>query len=72
MVTTQEDIEVTYNDDVKRFLISLTDGNCPADKHKKNKEYASQKGVHQFNLFTGWYNSLEELEVQDFIDSLIK
>ena len=52
-------------------IFTLTDGNCPVDKHKKNKEYASQKEAHKFNLFTGWYNSLEELEVQDFIDSLI-
>ena len=70
--STQEDVKVAYNNDVKLFLVSLTDGNCPADKHQKNKEYASQNGVHQFNLFTGWYNSLEDLEIQDLINSLLK
>ena len=63
---------VLYGNDVKLFLVSLTDWNCPADKHAANKTYAKTKGVHQFNLFSGWYDSLTENEISDFTNILLK
>ena len=70
--SSQESIEVKYGEGVKLFLISLTDSNCPAEKHEANKRVAAEKGVHQFNLFSGWYGSLEPLEIQLFIDELLR
>ena len=68
--STQEPITVSYGSGVKLYLLSLTDGNCPSSKHLLNKQYASEKGVMQFNLFSGWYDSLQNLEVEDFIKTI--
>ena len=70
--SSQESIEVKYGEGVKLFLISLTDSNCPAKKHEANKRVAAEKRVYQFNLFSGWYGSLEPLEIQLFIDELLR
>lgn len=62
---------VKYKDNVKLFLISLTDGNCSNKKHQLNKEYAKTTKVSQFNLFSGWYGCLEDCEIEEFIKELL-
>lgn len=64
--------QVTYGDNVKLFLIALTDGNCTAKNHAANKAYAATTKVHQYNLFSGWYGELYECEVADFAAELLK
>lgn len=67
--TTQD---IKYSSNTKLYLISLTDGNCNAEKHNKNKIYAASVGVKQYNLFSGWYGNLVPCEINDFIDDLLK
>lgn len=62
---------VQYGNDVKLYLLSLTDNNCPSRRHNQNKDAASNKGIRYFNLFTGDYDSLVPKEVQDFINDLL-
>ena len=66
-----ENVDVTYADGVKLFLVSLVDGNCPRNKHEVNKVYASSRGVLQMNLFAGWYDSLGDLEIRSFAQEVI-
>lgn len=63
---------VTYKDNVKLFLISLTDGNCSSKQHLLNKAYAKTTKVSQFNLFSGWYDHLENCEIEEFTKELLK
>lgn len=67
-----DSITVSYGDGVKLFLIALTDGNCPEKKHIANKAYADSVGVHQYNLFSGWYGGLAPLEAETFAAELTK
>ena len=68
----KETIEVSYGEGVKLFLVALTDGNCPEKKHIANKAYADSVGVHQFNLFSGWYGDLVPLDAERFAEELLK
>lgn len=68
----EETIEVFYGEGVKLFLVALTDSNCTEKKHIANKAYADSVGVHQYNLFSGWYGGLTPLEVETFAAELLK
>lgn len=68
----EETIEVFYGKGVKLFLVALTDSNCTEKKHIANKSYADSVGVHQYNLFSGWYGGLTPLEVETFAAELLK
>lgn len=68
----EETIEVFYGEGVKLFLVALTDSNCTEKKHIANKAYANSVGVHQYNLFSGWYGGLTPLEVETFAAELLK
>lgn len=68
----EETIEVFYEEGVKLFLVALTDSNCTEKKHIANKAYADSVGVHQYNLFSGWYGGLTPLEVETFAAELLK
>lgn len=68
----QETIQAIYKSNVKLFLISFTNGNCSPSKHALNKQYATEKGVFHFNLFSGGYESLNELEIDDFAKKIMK
>jgi len=57
---------VNYGSNVKLFLISFSDWNCSAANHKNNIEYAKSKNVFYYTLFSGWYNSLENIDIEDF------
>ena len=61
---------VSYKDNVKLFLISLTEQNCTASNHASNKFYAASKGVKQFNLFSGWYENLSDCEISQYASEL--
>ena len=63
---------VTYKDNVKLFLIALTDGNCSIRQHQLNKAYAKTTNVLQFNLFSGWYDCLKNCEIEEFSKELLK
>lgn len=63
---------VTYKDNVKLFLIALTESNCSSKKHQLNKVYAKTIKVSQFNLFSGWYDHLEDCEIEEFASELLK
>lgn len=62
----EEQQTVNYGNNVKLFLISISDWNCSADNHKNNKEYAKSKNVSYYTLFSGWYNYLENTDIEDF------
>ena len=64
--------QVKYGDDVKLFLIALTDGNCTAKNHAANKAYAVSKNVYQYNLFSGWYGNLSDCEIVNFANELLR
>lgn len=68
----EETIEVFYGEGVKLFFVALTDSNCTEKKHIANKAYANSVGVHQYNLFSGWYGGLTPLEVETFAAELLK
>ncbi|MGM9969498.1 MAG: hypothetical protein ACI35S_03775 [Anaeroplasma sp.] len=64
---------VTYDENVKLFLIALTFKNgANPEQHKKNVEYAKSKGVGHYILFDGWYHSLVEKNIVEFAEELIK
>lgn len=64
---------VTYNENVKLFLIALTSQNgANQEQHIKNVEYAKEKGVGHYILFDGWYNCLVDKNVTDFANELTK
>lgn len=62
---------IIYGLNTKLYLISLTDGNCNAEKHDNNKAYASSVGIKQFNLFSGWYGELILCEIDGFAKDLL-
>ena len=64
-------VEVSYEEGVKLYLISLTDKNCPVQHHEQNKQYASNNNIHYFNLFTEWYDSLQVKDAEVFIGDLV-
>lgn len=67
------DQQVTYDKDVKLFLIALTSQNgANPEQHIKNVEYAKSRGVDHFILFDGWYNSLVNKDINSFAEELIK
>ena len=68
----EEEHIITYDDNVKLFLISLTDGNCSAKNHMNNKAYSLEKGIRQYNLFSGWYGELYNCEIEKFAEELLK
>lgn len=49
------------------FLVSLTNKNCSDDIHEKNKCYGKKKKVAVYNLFSGWYDNLVDLDIDGFI-----
>lgn len=64
---------VTYDENVKLFLIALTSQNgANPEQHKKNVEYAKSKGVGHYILFDGWYHSLVEKDITGFAEELLK
>lgn len=62
---------VTYGNDVKLFLISLT-GENGSSNLESNRNYAKSVNVFHFNLFWGWYYDLREFEIEDFANELLK
>lgn len=71
-VFSREDSQIVkYKNNVKLFLIAFTDGNCSKQKHQLNKAYAKTTNVKQFNLFSGWYDSLDDCEVDEFANELL-
>jgi hypothetical protein len=66
----RDEEEVEYSKDVKLFLISLTDSNNSSRNHSNNKIYATSKSVHHYNLFSGWYDSLTNNEIMDFVHEI--
>ena len=62
---------VTYGQRVHLFLIALTENNCQQKWHINNKNYAQNRGVFQYNLFSGWYGSLQNLEIDQFAQVLL-
>jgi len=68
----EEGQTITYEDNVKLFLIALTDGNCSARNHSANKAYAVTREVHQYNLFSGWYGELFDCEIAEFAAELLR
>lgn len=68
----EETFPVNYGNDVKLFLVSLTNKNCSDDIHKKNRHYGKKKEVTVYNLFSGWYDNLEDLDIRDFIEKIKK
>lgn len=69
--STQAAVEVSYEEGVKLYLLSLTDLNCPAQHHESNKLYASSYNISYYNLFTGWYDSLQVKDAEVFISDLV-
>lgn len=69
--STQDEVEVSYEEGVKLYLLSLTDLNCPAPHHESNKQYASSNTISYYNLFTGWYDSLKVKDAEVFISDLV-
>lgn len=68
----EESQTIYYGEKVKLFLIAFTDGNCSTKNHIANKEYAKTTKVQQFNLFSGWYGKLENCEIREFAEELLK
>ncbi len=62
---------ISYGDNVKLFLIALTDKNCSDKHHKANKDYAAKTKVHQYNLFSGWYGNLIPCEIEKFANDIL-
>lgn len=62
--------DVIYGNNVILFLVSLTKDNCSPKQHQQNKDYTKEKGVAHFNLFSGWYENLENYEVEDFVKAI--
>lgn len=60
---------VSYDDNVKMYLIALTSENG-GKLEAENKAYAKKHGVNHYILFNGWYNNLEPREIDDFIKDL--
>ena len=69
--STRDSVFITYGNDVKLYLLSLTDWNCPASKHVINRQNASAKNIKHYNLFTGWYDSLAVKEADIFLNDLM-
>lgn len=67
----EESQEIIYRDDVKLFLISFVDGNCSKKKHDLNKKYASERGIYHFSLFSGWYDNLNNCDIDFFQKELL-
>ena len=67
----EEEKNIIYGDNVILFLIAFSDSNCNGKNHKANKLYASNHNVFQFNLFSGWYESLINCEIEDFGNEII-
>lgn len=67
----ENQIQVSYGNP-RLFLVSLTDGNCNAEKHALNKSYAQTINVKQYNLFSGWYGSLYDCEINEFCKDLLE
>ena len=61
---------VNYSTNVSIFLVSFTDDNCSADKHKRNRIVAESNSIKYFCLFSGWYDELKNLEIQQFADEI--
>lgn len=61
-----------YNEGVKLFLISLTKGNCADKYHEQNKKYAQENKVLHYNLFDGWYDSLINYEIENFVNDIVR
>lgn len=59
-----------YQNNVKLFLIALTDAN--GGKYESNKKIAYTKGVSHYCLFSGWYNNLQEKDISSFIAEIKK
>ncbi len=66
-----DELDITYHEGVKRFLIALTNENCTAKDHQANQAYASANGVSYYCLFSGWYNSLSNFEIAEFAEKLL-
>ena len=67
--STTENNDVYYND-VKLFLISLTSGNCCNSNHEANKIKAEKENCNYYMLFDGWYNELENRDIEEFANKL--
>ncbi|PKK98662.1 MAG: hypothetical protein CVV57_05615 [Tenericutes bacterium HGW-Tenericutes-2] len=67
----EENQKIFYGENVKLFLVAFTDNNSSLKNHVANKLYASKFDVFQFNLFTGWYDSLSNCEIEEFGKELV-
>lgn len=63
---------IIYKNDVKVFLISLTEDNCSLDNHNNNRINAQSLDIKYYNLFTNWYDQLVDKDVVYFHDELVK
>ena len=70
-ISNDDSKEVIYHPGVKLFLISLTDGNCPEKKHQINKRLADSFGVKHYLLFSGWYDDLNNRDIEQFADEIM-
>ena len=69
----EESSKVTYNKDTALFLISLTSQNGGNEEQiQKNVTYAKSNGVNHYLLFDGWYDTLENIDIDAFAEALSK
>ena len=64
--------EVSYGENVAKFLVALTSENSDEDKHNANKKYASSLGIRHYLLFSSWYHSLEKKDAGFFARDIIE
>lgn len=66
-----ESFVLKYKNNVKLFLIALTDANGGNKKqYEINKNHAFSHGISHYCLFSGWYNNLQEKDIISFIDKI--
>lgn len=60
---------VLYDDNVKSYLIALTSENG-GKLEAENKAYAKKQGVNHYILFDGWYDNLQDRDIDEFVKDL--
>lgn len=63
---------VHYDDKAKLFLIALISQNGgKPEQIDRNKAYATSKGASHYLLFDGWYDSLIDRDIDEFVGELL-
>lgn len=70
-ISNGDNLNPSYHNGVKLFLISLTDSNCPEKKHQCNKQLANSLGVSHYLLFSGWYDVLNNRDIEQLVDEIL-